>query len=150
MVSLTMTDDTGASVPPITTRRQGSLTEQLNAQAKEMPVHSTGARREKLGSNRYDYMPSREVNEAYSRVATFGAKKYDTDNWMKGLPMSQITSSLERHLWAFMSGEDFDNGEGGSGLCHLDHILWNAVALVYFRDKGTMDDRFSNRITTES
>lgn len=111
---------------------------------QKMPSHSTGALREKLNTVRYDYMPALEVNEAYGRVATFGAKKYETDNWTKGLPFSQITCSLSRHIWKFMWGETHD---ADSGLLHTDHILWNAVALVYFMEKKPeMDDRFTNRI----
>lgn len=103
----------------------------------------TGAAREKLNSIRYDYMPSRIVNESYARVAAHGAEKYEADNWMKGLPMSQIKSSLERHLWDFFEGVDNDSD---SGLCHLDHVLWNAIALVYNREMSICDDRFPNRI----
>lgn len=100
--------------------------------------HTTGALREKMGSPRYDYMPSRIVNEAYGRVAEFGAVKYAARNWEKGLPMSQISSSLQRHLFAFMDGEDKDPE---SGLSHLDHMLWNAVALVYGEYHDLCDDR---------
>ena len=116
------------------------------AEAPEMPRHSTGAMREKLDVLRYDYMPQLEVNEAYARVATHGAKKYDTDNWMKGLPISQVIGSLFRHCWALMRGEDYDNGPRGSGLHHTDHILWNAVTLVYYFRHGMCDDRFPNRL----
>lgn len=108
----------------------------------ETPVDSnTGAKREKLNSIRYDYMPSRIVNDAYARVASFGAKKYEPWNWAKGLPMSQIKSSLERHLWAYFEGEDKDDE---SKLSHLDHVLWNAIALVYNEYHQIQDDRFKN------
>lgn len=113
--------------------------------AVDMPVASTGAKREKLGALRYDYMPHLEVNEAFARVATFGAKKYDTDNWMKGLPLSQLFGSLMRHCWKMMAGETYDSD---SKLRHTDHILWNAVAMVYFAaNRPDLDDRFPNRVT---
>lgn len=104
--------------------------------------HTSGAMREKIQSIRYDYMPARIVNESYARVADFGANKYDVDNWMKGLPQSQLAASLQRHLWAYMDGEDNDEE---SNLCHLDHVLWNAVALVYNRYHDLEDDRFESR-----
>lgn len=110
---------------------------------KEFPEASTGAKREKLGSIRYDFMPAKIVNESYARVAAFGAKKYDVDNWQKGLPQSQIAASLQRHLWDWFEGEDKDSE---SELSHLDHVLWNAVALVYNESKGIMDDRFKERL----
>lgn len=103
--------------------------------------HTSGAKREKLNSIRYDYMPARIVNESYARVADMGAKKYAPWNWAKGLPVSQLASSLQRHLWAYMEGEDHDPE---SGLSHLDHVLWNAVALVYNEYHGIQDDRFKN------
>ena len=103
----------------------------------------TGALREKMNSLRYDYMPQRITNEAYARVADFGAKKYDTDNWAKGLPVSQIASSLQRHLWDFMEG---NNNDAESGLLHTDHILWNAIALCYAMHHNLEDDRFKDRI----
>lgn len=116
----------------------------------KMPVAESGAQREKLGAIRYDYMPFIEVAEAYARVAEFGARKYDTDNWMKGLPTSQIFGSLMRHTWAWMRGEQYDNGPKGSGLLHTDHILWNAVALVYNQaNKPECDDRFPNRLESK-
>lgn len=122
--------------------RYGAIVQPTKEKPKH-PVHSTGAMREKLVELRYDYMPALEVNEAYARVATFGAEKYDTDNWMKGLPKSQLFGSMLRHAWKMMAGESHDKD---SGLLHSDHILWNAVAIVYFDAKGTNDDRFPNRI----
>lgn len=112
---------------------------------------ASGALREKLDAERYDYMPALEVNEAFARVAAFGAQKYATDNWMKGLPTSQLFGSLMRHSWAWMRGEQFDNGPKGSGLLHTDHILWNAVALVYNQaNLPQCDDRFENRLEQQS
>ena len=123
------------------TYSQETLT--TNEAVKEMPVAETGAKREKLYSVRYDYLPMKDVAEAYCKIADFGAKKYDVDNWKKGLPMSQVAASLQRHLWAFLEGEDNDQE---SGLNHLDHVLWNAVALVYYKNRNMMDDRFKERL----
>lgn len=106
------------------------------------PVHSSGAKREKLGSPRYDLLPARIVNDYYGAIAEFGAKKYAPRNWEKGLPQSQIAASLQRHLWAYMEGEDLDTGEGGSNLPHVGHILWNAVALLYHYHHNKEDDRY--------
>lgn len=111
---------------------------------KHPEVFEGGALREKAHVIRYDYMPFREVTEAYSRVAAHGAEKYDVDNWTKGLPMIQVCGSLLRHTWAFMWGETCDKD---SGLHHTDHILWNAVALVWLVvNRPDLDDRFKHRI----
>lgn len=88
---------------------------------------STGAMREKMNSV-YDLVPFIELTEAYTRVAEFGAKKYAAWNWSKGLPRVQILSSLLRHSFAYLRGEERDKE---SGLMHTDHILWNAVTLVH-------------------
>lgn len=123
------------------------ILENIRASGENHGVNEkTGALREKMGSLRYDYMPQRITNEAYARVAKFGHAKYDIDNWAKGLPVSQIASSLQRHLWEFMEARDRDDGEGGSGELHTDHILWNAVALCYAMHHNLEDDRFKNRV----
>ena len=59
-------------------------------------------------------------------------------NWERGLPVSQIADSLQRHLWAYMEGQDKDKD---SGLSHLDHVLWNAVALCFNEYHKMCDDR---------
>ena len=107
----------------------------------EFPESETGAKREKMNSIRYDYLPMLPVVESYSRVADFGAQKYAPWNWAKGIPQSQISSSLQRHLWAYMEGQDKDPE---SGLSHLDHMLWNAIAMVYNEYNKIQDDRFKN------
>jgi hypothetical protein len=107
------------------------------------PKHSTGAMREKLAAPRYDLMPSRIVNDAYARVAAFGALKYAPRNWEAGLPVVQVSGSLQRHLWAYLEGENLDPE---SGLSHLDHILWNAAALCFNEHHGICDDRIPTRI----
>lgn len=100
--------------------------------------HSSGAQREKMGKPRYDLMPARLVNDYYAKIADFGAQKYAARNWEKGLPQSQIADSLQRHLWAYMEGEDLDQE---SKLEHVGHILWNAVALLYGYHHKLEDDR---------
>jgi Domain of unknown function (DUF5664) len=88
----------------------------------------SGAMREKMNDNYYDLIPFREIVDSYKRVAEFGAKKYTPWNWAKGLPRVQLIGSLLNHTWAYLRGEDKDKD---SGLSHVDHILWNAVALVH-------------------
>lgn len=92
------------------------------------PKSETGAMREKLHSIPYDLVPFQEMTEAYARVAEFGARKYAPWNHTLGIPRVQIISSLLRHTWAYLRGEERDKD---SGLLHTDHILWNAAALVH-------------------
>ena len=95
---------------------------------KDHPAAASGAKREKLHVLPYDLVPFQEMTEAYVRVAEFGAKKYESWNWSKGLSRVQILGSLLRHTFAYLRGEETDKD---SGLSHTDHILWNAVALAH-------------------
>ena len=72
-------------------------------------------------------------------VLMHGAEKYAPHNWQKGLNYTEICESMQRHLYAFLEGED-DDPE--SKLSHVGHILCNAMFLSYmFMFKPEMDDR---------
>ena len=74
------------------------------------------------------------------RVLMFGAEKYDDHNWKKGLKYTEVTESLQRHLNAFIEGE---NDDPESKLSHVGHILCNAMFLSYMSMyKKDMDDRY--------
>ena len=69
--------------------------------------------------------------------------KYSPNNWQKGLKYSEISESLQRHLYYFMEGED-DDPE--SKLSHLGHILCNAMFLSWmFIFRKDLDDRNINK-----
>lgn len=73
------------------------------------------------------------------RVLMFGAEKYDDHNWKKGLKYTEVTESLQRHLNAFIEGEENDPE---SKLSHVGHILCNAMFLSYMSMyRKEMDDR---------
>lgn len=112
------------------TDRYGNCTEWNTSLelVEEHPSASSGAMREKLDTVPYDLVPFQEMTDAYSRVAEYGAKKYASWNWSKGLPRVQIIGSLLRHTWAYLRGEECDKE---TGLSHTDHILWNAVTLSH-------------------
>lgn len=96
----------------------------------------SGAMREKL-SVTYEHVPFLEIAEVYTPIAAYGAQKYDDWNWSKGLPRSQIVASLLRHAFAANRGEKNDEE---SGLPHIGHLLWNAVALAHHFYHGIEDD----------
>jgi hypothetical protein len=74
------------------------------------------------------------------RVLEFGAKKYEPENWKKGLYTREIIESMIRHLTEFLNGEDNDIE---SNLPHTGHILCNAMFLSYMmREKPEFDNRF--------
>lgn len=77
--------------------------------------------------------------EPMVRVLEFGAQKYTRDNWKKGLPITKIFDSLQRHLIAFIGGEDVDSE---SGIEHLGHALCNIMFMQYMMtNKPELDDR---------
>jgi hypothetical protein len=71
-------------------------------------------------------------------VLTMGAKKYDRDNWRKGLSVRSILDSLHRHLIEFENGNDLDEE---SHLMHLGHIAANTMFLMHFAGHPKWDDR---------
>lgn len=93
------------------------------------------------GKKRYDLLEPFAIDKLVE-VFTFGAKKYADHNWLKGLKWSNITSSLKRHLAAYEQGEDFDKE---SGLLHIQHVAWNAMALLsHYKYHPQLDDRRHN------
>ncbi len=81
--------------------------------------------------------------EPMVRVLMFGAEKYSSWNWSKGLKYTEICESLQRHIYAFIQGEDNDQE---SKLEHVGHILCNAMFLSYmFLFKKDMDDRYIDK-----
>lgn len=85
--------------------------------------------------------------EPMVQVLMYGANKYSKDNWKKGLPITEIFDSLQRHLNSFMSGEDVDVE---SGLSHLGHAQCNLMFLIHMlNNKPELDDRFKSLETKE-
>jgi len=81
-------------------------------------------------------------------VLMFGASKYSSHNWKKGLKYTEISESLQRHLNAFMEGEDNDPE---SKLSHIGHILCNAMFLSYmYIFRKDLDDRYKEDINYEN
>jgi dATP/dGTP diphosphohydrolase len=77
--------------------------------------------------------------EALALVYGFGEQKYARWNYLKGYNWSLSIDALYRHFLAFQRGEELDPE---SGLPHMAHVAWHALALVSFskRRLGT-DDR---------
>lgn len=66
--------------------------------------------------------------EAVGEVGTYGANKY-TDNGWKHVPdgAERYGDAMYRHLMSAAKGEEFDRE---SGLRHLAHAAWNALAVL--------------------
>lgn len=88
---------------------------------------------------RMDLLPFESL-EGIAQVLTFGAKKYESNNWRLGINNSRLIASLLRHLTAIQMGEDYDPE---SGLRHIDHVGCNALFLASnYRLKPECDDRY--------
>ena len=72
------------------------------------------------GKLEYGLLPPHALKEVV-KVLTFGAQKYDRDNWQK-VPDSKrrYFDALQRHVWAWKEGEEFDPE---SGIHHLAHAM---------------------------
>jgi hypothetical protein len=95
------------------------------------------------GKLRWSLM-SKKALEPMIEVLMFGAEKYDDHNWKKGLPITEIIDSLQRHIVSFQ--EEGHDKDAESGLDHVGHILCNAMFLSYmYQFRKDMDDRFHDK-----
>lgn len=111
----------------------------LNADEVRIVDKNTGGMKgSKLA--RFDMIPPDvlwELAEHYGK----GEAKYPSDpetgqpNWERGYSWRLSVAALERHLNAWLKGEDTDEETGSS---HLICVIWHAMALRYFQlhDKG--------------
>lgn len=75
-----------------------------------------------------------------AEVLTYGSRKYDDNNWLKGIPLSVSYGAAQRHLVRFYGGEDIDPE---SGLHHLKHAMCNIAMMIHQIESGRndLDDR---------
>lgn len=104
------------------------------------------------GKTRFDLLEPYAI-EQLAKVFTYGAKKYAPNNWLKGQDWSKMIASMKRHINEFEKGNDYDFdptctdcATGGctnhTGLFHMAHAAWNAMALVsYYKHRPENDDR---------
>ena len=86
-----------------------------------------------------ELLPS-DALEEIAKVLTFGAKKYASWNWAKGLAYSRLTGAALRHLLAWKDGQDKDPE---TGLSHLAHLGCCVLFLLWMeKHRPDMDDRF--------
>ena len=83
---------------------------------------------------RYGLLPPKALRSTVD-VLTFGAKKYDADNWRK-VPdgKRRYFDAMQRHLWAWQEGELKDPE---SGLPHLAHAM---CCLMFLLEKDIEDE----------
>lgn len=71
-------------------------------------------------------------------VLGFGFRKYQKRNGWKEVPEAKrrYKDAMHRHLAAIERGEILDDGPGGSGLPHIDHVACNAMFLSQMHHEG--------------
>lgn len=81
---------------------------------------------------RWDLLPL-DLVEKVVEVFHMGAKKYEPNSW-QGLEngFNRYKSAFFRHLVAFEKGQTTDPE---SGLNHMAHAAWNALAMLHFAIK---------------
>lgn len=83
---------------------------------------------------RWDLLPLKLVEEVV-KVFSFGAKKYAPDTWQNlENGYQRYKAALFRHMVSYEKGETHDPE---SGLHHLAHMAWNALAMMYFALKDS-------------
>ena len=91
------------------------------------------------GKLRWDLLPM-DALESIVAVYTYGATKYDPQNWRQGISYSRIIGAILRHFTAFMIGKDNDDE---SGLPHLAHAGWGVLTLIWYQKyRKEFDDRW--------
>ena len=105
------------------------------------------ADRHNIGKPKLSYICT--APNALNSLATifqYGAevKNYGKHNWKKGLTLTSLIDSLDRHKLAFLNGEDNDPE---STLPHVGHILWNALILAeMYYTRTDLDDRYKEEL----
>lgn len=120
-----------------------------------------GAKGNKI--HRFDQIPAGPMEELAARYGT-GSMKYPQangiDNWRNGYPFSLSLAALERHLYAFKGGEDYDDqqydailpvgedrvydedGNVRPGVTHLSAVIWHCMFLLHHLEHHPeLDDR---------
>lgn len=79
------------------------------------------------GKVRLDLIPTIGILEL-GKVLSYGAEKYDSNNWMKGIEHSRLFAACLRHMYAYKLGQETDPE---SGLSHLSHAMCNIMFLIW-------------------
>lgn len=99
----------------------------------QSPTH-TGGRKFDSGKLQFGLLPPLSLQDVV-RVLTFGAQKYDIDNW-KRVPDAKrrYFDAANRHIWAYKAGELNDPE---TGVNHLAHAI---CCLMFINDLDNTGD----------
>jgi len=100
------------------------------------------------GKVRMDLVPP-EIVFAIADILSFGAGKYGSRNWEKGMAWGRPFAALMRHMWAWWGGKGptsrsflFGDTDEETKRSHLWHAACCLAFLVTFEERGIgTDDR---------
>lgn len=79
--------------------------------------------------------------EEIAKALTYGEKKYERYNYLKGFNSNRLIAASLRHITAWQDGEEVD---AESGLSHMAHALACLSMLLHCKSIGTLvDGRFN-------
>lgn len=101
----------------------------------------------KTGQKKDDGKPALDLIDPYflegvGHVLTFGAKKYELNQWQRGMAIGKAMAGVLRHCMAILRGEYTDPE---SGRQHTEHAACGLMFIHYFIRNNmltTPDDRF--------
>lgn len=93
-------------------------------------MNTVGKKNDRLDNKlQWELLPLALVKKVVE-VYHFGAKKYGPNNWQTlENGYDRYKAAMLRHIVCFEEGEKIDPD---SGLHHLAHAAWNALAMLYF------------------
>lgn len=94
---------------------------------------------ESAAKPRWELLPWNAVEEVVE-ILTFGAKKYEDNNWARGARWGRYMRAAISHITQWWRGEDLDPETGKS---HLAHAVCCLIFLMEYQRNGWgRDDRF--------
>lgn len=101
----------------------------INVTGLAKPNQESVGHKDDQEKNRLDLIEP-EFIEGVGKVLTFGADKYEPNNWQKvDDAENRYYAAAMRHLMAWRKGEKTDPE---SGISHLYHVACNIMFLQYF------------------
>ena len=129
---------------PITNfiNKETNMNRECKVNTKDVVIIEEG-KASKFDTNkpRMDLLPAVPLKEI-AEILTYGADKYGADNWRSGEPIafSRHYAGVQRHLFAWQSGETLDPETGKN---HLAHAMCGLLFLLELsKTHPEKDDRY--------
>lgn len=85
----------------------------------------------------YSLIPPNALDDVV-KVLTYGAKKYDRENWKKLENLdNRYFAAAQRHLWALKKGETFDSETNIHHAAHAISCLLFIIEFYYLQNEKT-------------